>query len=255
MKFTKKICWGFAVVLISHLQYAKVTSNHYKVGLCIVATGRYVTFVEPLIRSAEQHFLKNHDRYFFVFTDHVDQVVKQANVIPIYQKKLGWPYDSMMRCSMYYNNREFMKDMDFLYACDSDMRFVDTVGDEILGDIVATQHPGYVGQRGTYETNQKSLAYIAPHEGACYFAGGFYGGKRDEFLVLNKTIFERIQQDLDHGIMPLWHDESHLNRYLIDHQPTVVLTPSYCFPENWKTTYMPRLLALDKNHAEIRAGN
>lgn len=254
MKFFKSLLY-LVVIFCPQVLHTKLASNQYNVGLAIVATGKYVTFVEPLIRSAEQHFLNRHHRFFFVFTDHVDQVIKQDNVIVIYQKKLGWPYDSMMRCSMYYNARVYMKDMDFLYACDSDMRFVDTVGDEILGDLVATQHPGYIGNRGTYETNQKSLAYIAPHEGTCYFAGGFYGGKRDEFLLLNKTLNERIQADLYQGIMPVWHDESHLNRYLIDHKPTVILTPSYCYPESWKLNYHPRLIALDKNHAEIRSQN
>lgn len=254
MKYMINFLWC-GMLLCCTNEHAKIATNQYKVGLLIVATGRYVTFIEPLIRSAEQHFLKNHQRYFFVFTDHVDQVCKQDNVIAIYQKKLGWPYDSMFRCSMYYSNRDLYNDIDFLYACDSDMRFVDTVGDEILGDLVATQHPGYVGQRGTYEMNSQSLAYVAPREGTCYFAGGFYGGKRDEFIELNKTIFERIQIDLGHGIMPVWHDESHLNRYLIDHKPTVILTPSYCYPESWRLNYHPRLLALDKNHAAIRACN
>ena len=31
-----------------------------------------------------------------------------------------------------------------------------------------------------------------------------------------------------------------------------ILSPSYCYPENWKLKYPKKLLALDKNHDEIR---
>ena len=32
----------------------------------------------------------------------------------------------------------------------------------------------------------------------------------------------------------LRHDESHMNRYLIDNPPSISLTPSYCFAEELK---------------------
>ena len=41
-----------------------------RVGLVIVATGKSIKYVEPLVKSAEQYFLPEHDRKFFVFTDH-----------------------------------------------------------------------------------------------------------------------------------------------------------------------------------------
>ena len=139
-----------------------------------------------------------------------------------------------------------------MFACDADMRFVDTVGDEILGDRVATQHPCYVGRRGTYETNQKSLAYIAPMKASITLPEDFMVARKQEFIILNQTLYERITVDLDNGIMPVWHDESHLNRYFIDFKPTVFLSPSYCYPEDWQLNYHPRLLALNKNHAQMR---
>jgi len=222
----------------------------YKVGLLIVATGRYIEFVEPLVKSAQKHFLTNHDVTYFVFTD--KEPPQLHNIVKIEQHRLGWPYDTMMRYKMYYNAKDQLGQMDYLFACDADMLFVDTVGDEILGKRVATLHPGFIGKRGTYETCPISKAYIPSNDGRFYFAGGFNGGKTQQFLKLCKTVTDNIHIDLKKEIIAVWHDESHINRYYIDNPPTTILTPSSCYPESWDLPYRKRLLALDKNHEEMR---
>ena len=146
----------------------------------------------------------------------------------------------------------FFNDFDYLFAVDADMLFVAPVGSEILSKRVATQHPGFVGKRGTYETNRASAAYVAPQEGKTYFAGGFYGGERESFFSMMETVVANIEQDLHSDYIAIWHDESHLNRYFIDNPPTKILSPSYCYPETWNLPYTKRLLALDKNHHKMR---
>src|ERR1700722_16822462 len=76
----------------------------YKIGLLTVATGKYINFIEPLINSAKKHFCANHEVHYFVFTD--SDIHHASDITFIYQKKLGWPYDSMMRLEMYANNEE-----------------------------------------------------------------------------------------------------------------------------------------------------
>jgi histo-blood group ABO system transferase len=93
---------------------------------------------------------------------------------------------------------------------------------------------------------------VRRREGAHYFAGGFYGGKKDQFLRLIETTSANINKDLAHDFIALWHDESHLNRYFIDQRPTIALDPSYCYPERWDLPFSKRLLALDKNHDKMR---
>lgn len=225
--------------------------KHYNIGLLVVATGRYIEFVAPLIESAEKYFCRNHKVTYFVFTD--GQAPQIPNVVPIFQKRLGWPYDTMMRLPMYAQSADYFKDMDYLFACDADMLFVDEVGDEVLGDLVGTLHPGYVGTKGTYETRSISTAYIGPREGTSYYAGGFNGGKRDEYLKLAATITENIKKDLEKGIIAVWHDESHINRYFASNPPTITLTPSYCYWQGQVTQWHQRLVALSKDHAKYRA--
>jgi len=222
----------------------------HKVGLCIVATGRYYTFAQQLIVSARKHFCKNHNVTYFVFTD--GPIMQAPDVVKIYQKRLGWPYDTLMRDVIYDQYKEKLGQMDYLFATDADMLFVANVGDEVLTSLVATQHPGYIGHRGTYERNQISTAYVRDNEGTYYFAGGFYGGTSQEFLKMVAVITDNIKKDLEKDFIAVWHDESHKNRYFIDNPPTLVLSPSYCYPENWKLPYHKKLLALDKDHAKLR---
>lgn len=249
-------CIGVLLVLICPL--ISVARTQSSVGLLIVATGKYIQWVQPLIDSADTFFLNDCKVTYFIFTD-VQEYLNQEKqfestrqVKILSHKLLGWPHDTMMRPKVYYDYRDEYRGLDYLFALDADMLFVDTVGNEILGDLVATQHPGFVGRRGTYETRSISTAYVRPHEGMCYFAGGFNGGSTEKYLALCKTVTDNIKKDLENNVIAIWHDESHINRYFIDNPPSIVLSPSYCYPESWHLPYRKRLLALDKNHAQVR---
>ncbi len=230
----------------------------YNVGLCVMATGKYIDFVKPLVNSAHKYFCKNHKVTYFIFTE--GQTPQEDSVVKVEQHKLGWPYDTMMRFEVFYKHKELLSKMDYLFCVDADMLFVNDVGDEILSYRVATQSPGFYGKTreelsrlGSYEEkNPESLAYMAPDEGEQYFAGGFYGGSAEEFLHMAYTNSSNIKKDLEKNIIATWHDESHLNRYFYDNKPTLILNPSYCYPERWSLPFDKKLLALDKNHAEMR---
>src|SRR5579863_8472802 len=81
----------------------------YNVGLLIVATGKYIRYVQPLIDSAEKYFCKNHRVTYFVFTD--GEPPKADNIIKLEHKKLGWPYDTMMRLAVYDSYHEILETM------------------------------------------------------------------------------------------------------------------------------------------------
>ena len=234
-------------------------SKKLKIGLLIVATGKYIEFVEPLLKSADKYFFPNHDVTYFVFTD--GKVRPAANVVSIYQEKLAWPYATMMRFGMYADQKNLLKTMDYLYACDADLLFVDTVADEIVSQRVGTLSPGYVGKKGTPETRLQSTAYIKPGTNRYYYAGGFCGGTAQEFLKLAQTIKDNVAADQKNGIIAVWHDESHLNRYLLTNEPTLVLSPSYCYPGYSDSDprrfgpwygYPKKILVLVKDHAQYQ---
>lgn len=223
-----------------------------KVGLLIIATNKYTTFLQKLISSADTYFLKNQEVTYFVFTNQNINLQSNRNVLIIEIEHKDWPWMTLGRYDIFNNSNKTLKEMDYLYYCDVDMLFVDEVSDEILGERVATQHPGYTGVRGTPDTNPMCLAYVDPSEKMQYFAGGFNGGTSEEYLRMCSVLSKNIQTDYSKDIIAIWHDESHMNRYFIDNTPTVILSPSYCYPESVSIPYTKRLLALDKNHEEIR---
>jgi histo-blood group ABO system transferase len=225
-----------------------------KVGLLIIATNKYTDFLSDLITSADEFLLSGFDVEYFVFTDNEDLGIaskRKINVIKTDHKK--WPWMTLGRYKIFERNKEELCGKDYLFYCDVDMLFCDAVGDEILSERVATQHPAFCGGRGTPDTNPESLACVSIFEKMQYFAGGFNGGSSSEYLKMCKKLSDNIDIDKENNVMAIWHDESHMNRYFIDNPPTKVLDPGYCYGESLRPPYKAKLIALDKNHSKIRS--
>lgn len=165
--------------------------------------------------------------------------------------RIGWPDATLYRYHALLE--EDWSGYDYLYLSDADMLWEAPVGD-IFGEIVATEHPGYVGKKDLpYEGRPESTAFVA--KGERYYAGGFVGGEREAFLDLCRKMVFAIDEDAEHGLTAVWHDESHLNRILHDSPPTKVLPPSYSYPDDdsgypWLKHYPRILVALDKTAEE-----
>ena len=153
---------------------------------------------------------------------------------------------------------EELRRCDYVYYVDVDSRFVRPVGAEIFGRLAATIHYGFCdkpAREWTYEYRIDSNAYVAPRERARakhYYAGGFQGGRADQYLDAMRAMDAAITDDERRGVTAWWHDESHWNRYLIDHQPSVELSPDYMCPEAWRPKTQ-RIVIVGKNNREMRA--
>ncbi len=250
----KKAIVLLAVLLVSvfsHAEEEKTESpKKLKVGLLCVATGKYCDLGVKMIETARQYFLPNHDRTFFIFTD--GNVPEAKDIVRIEQKKMGWPNDSMKRFHVYHSHKDLFKDFDYLYTIDADMVFLSEVGDEIIGDLMATRHWGYLDKPGTYCGNKKSRAYVTRSKRANYCCGAFYGGTRENVLAMIETNMRDVDVDLQKNIIPKWHDESYINHYFIDHPPTVLMSPSYCFPQGWDLPFEPKLITIFSKSSELR---
>ena len=225
-----------------------------RIGILIIATNRYNDFVQPLITSADKYLLTGHNVTYYLFTNEDREIISKRKIIINKVEHREWPWMTLGRYSIFEKYSDSLKEMDYLFYIDADMLIVDNVGDEILSDRVATQHPGYAGERGTPETRPQSTACVYPNEEMQYFAGGFNGGTTYEYLKMTKTISNNIRKDTENGIIAVWHDESHMNRYFLNNPPTTILNPSYCVPDNSdETRYERKILAIVKKHEEYRS--
>ena len=230
-----------------------------KILILTIATNKYIQFVERLYDNIEENFLNGHDIQGLLFTEHDVETSDNIKVSQIEHE--DWPMPTLKRYNYFIKEKEFISQFDYCYYFDVDMGIVGKVGDEILGDLVATMHPYqsfYPKEQRTYDRNPQSHAYVPQgKEGELYYAGGFNGGSTEKFLEMSKVIAERVTDDLQRGVIALWHDESQMNRYLIDNPPTLSLTPSYCFAEeqmqNPDYPYEPKIIALKKDHNELRS--
>lgn len=244
-----------------------------KVGMLVMATGKYLSFVLRQVKSANLHLLPNADVTYYVFSDKSslpDPGQDRDNIVLIHHEGLRWPEATLLRFHVYLQHWEEFSSSDYLFALDADMEWVSVVNEEdLFGDVVAALHPGfYLRDHGhissTYENNPRSSAFVPDHERTSYFAGGFYGGRTQRVREILKGCYDLVEADRKWNYIAVWHDESYLNRYFKTNPPSRILTPEFVYPEppvdqNFPTLHypvqiMPKLYALNKNHAEMREG-
>jgi len=229
-----------------------------EIGILYICTGKYCIFWKKFYENAEKFLFTelNHKKHYFVFTDakHI-AYESQSNVTKIFQEKLCWPYATLYRFKMFLNVIYFLEKMDYLYFFNSNMKFVDFVGNDILPTelrpLVFAIHPGFFDKNindFTYERNPKSLAYIPLNEGIGYYGGGLNGGRTDRYLLMVKVLNLQIEQDERNNIIAVWHDESYLNRYAYEHDSEILkLSPAYLYPDGWELPFEKKIMVLDKS--------
>ncbi|WP_115056171.1 family 6 glucosyltransferase [Helicobacter mustelae] len=222
------------------LALPKSSPTCYKIAILYICTGAYSIFWQDFYDSAKVHLLPAHRLTYFVFTDADSLYAEEASdVRKIYQENLGWPFNTLKRFEMFLGQEEALREFDFVFFFNANCLFFQHIGDEFLPieeDILVTQHYGFRDASPecfTYERNPKSLAYVPFGKGKAYVYGSTNGGKAGAFLALVRTLQERIQEDLSRGIIAIWHDESHLNAYIIDHPNYKMLDYGYGFPEGY----------------------
>lgn len=240
----------------------------FKVALCCICLNPpYWPYAKDMIIGARQFFLPGHKVDYFLWSDMPDTDYG-ATVFPT--EPVEWPLPTLLRHSLFLQQEEKLREYDYVFYCDVDMRFVNVVGDEILGEgLTAAQHPMYAFRKEfwpPYEPNEKSASYIKrpgkiiiengkPRFMPLYYAGGLQGGKTEFWISAMKEMKKMVEKDFMINYIPIWNDESVWNKYLSENPPSVVLSPSYIYPDSlieeyykklWGCDYQPKLITLTK---------
>lgn len=240
-----KTPWGAPIVWgdtqTAAWRRAKFAQREVHTGLIALVVGTYAHFLEGFLSSAETHFLPGQTVTYYILTDNpriLDPPKKlrpkrELKVVPIAELP-GWDRLYLRRMALL---ADVIKDTignkaDYVFCADIDQEFVAPVGEEIFGDLVATLHPELYGRprRGfPYEEEDDSSACVQEDEGDYYYTSELYGGLVSEVFKLARACSLLILKDQANGVTARGQEESYLNRYLINHRPTCVLSPEY----NW----------------------
>lgn len=254
-----------------------------KIALLFVClNNQYWPYLRDVITDCDNNFLTNrklgHTVDYFSWTDMPEDVTYGATVFPT--ESVSWPSPTLMRYHMFLQQEEKLKDYDYIFYLDADMRVVSPIGNEILGEgLTMAEHPMYAFQRSYYaplEPNPESSAFTkrlgmvaVDDDGKQWFkplyaAGGFQGGKAKDFIEAMKSMKNTIDRDIGKNYIAIWNDETHWNKYLSEYKGHLtVLSPSYVYPDSlikeyyeprWGKSYVPKIITLTKPFTVSKEG-
>ncbi len=216
-----------------------------KVGVIFIGLGKYFgAFFSDYRCSVDRFLLPGRHKRLYVVTDPANAGCETLRDPDVYTavvedpELLKWPMPTLLRfefiCNMAVDLRRETSQVVFL---DADCCLCTEIEQDDLfppdASLFAVQHPWCLDQVGCFERNPESRAFVHPEQddNTTYWQACFWGGAREAVLRLSRELDRRIKADLAEGIIALWHDESHLNRYLIDHKQQVhTLGPEYACP-------------------------
>ena len=209
-----------------------------KIGILYICTGIYELFWKDFYLSSEKHFIPEAEKEYWVFTDakHIYDM-ERNNVHVVYQENLGWPGNTLFRFKMFKQCLDEYDICDYLFFCNANLLVMKPIHKDVLANdrLIVVQHPGFwrkLSDSLPYDRNPECNAYIPMGEGDVYVMGGLNGGPTDIYKKMIMELDLAIKEDFDKGIIALWHDESHINKYIQSH-PYKLLDPGYGYPQGW----------------------
>jgi len=236
-----------------------------KVGVIFIGTGDYLNFLPNFYESVMKNFLPGIDKNILVFTDGILNDTPEE-IIHFKHDHQPWPQITLMRFETLYQQRETLKKFDWIIFLDADTIVVDTVTPEDLftdKPLIGVHHPcHFLGMPphnsppGAFETRKDSYAGVDSNDDiSTYYQGCVWGGKTPEVLDMIEFLTHKINDEYENGVVAVWHDESHLNKYYSEHKSMVhTLHPSFAFPEVFKSfcEFKPKIVHLSKNNSEYQ---
>ncbi len=210
------------------------------------------------------------EKQYFLFTDSNPPPFRQVIHIP--KVRRGFPIDPLHQYHYIMEVKEQVETLgsDLCYYLDVDSQVVAKIGRAFLPTpeqpLIAVSHPGYYdGVRGIpssnpslpFERREASTACVSRREKTPqYVCGAVQGGFTNAFFEASQSMRHSVDSDNQRGIIAIYHDESHWNRYVLSHPDRVkILPPDYCYPIEYARRLRhcrPKIVAIKKDHDFFR---
>ena len=223
-----------------------------KIAILYIGIGDYVMFWKEFYLSCERNFLPNCEKEYYVFTD-AEIIYAEDNpaVYKFFQKNLGWPGNTLFRFNIFEREIDNYGQYDYIFFVNANAKVEREIGEEILAEkkLIVAQHPAFWSKSPNeypYDRNKDSMAYIPYGMGTDYVMGAFNGGSSEAYIEMIRTLANNTNIDWGKNIVALWHDESHLNKYILSHSYKL-LSPEYVYPQGWyRFPFECKILLRDK---------
>ena len=175
------------------------------------------------------------EKHYYVFTDQTT-ITPSDRVEVFHQDDMGWPCNSLLRFKMFCRIKDRLSVNDYLFFFNANAKIVTPVTaqeilpmDEDFSALCIETDP----EKMSHERRPESAACVPLGSTKYYYSGALNGGKVQPYLILLESCNTIVDTDLRNGIMPIWHDESVINKFLSDKR-VKVMTRVMGKPANWK---------------------
>lgn len=208
------------------------------IAVLYICIGRYSVMWQEFYESAKKNLFNEENVHYYVFTDTEELLsLKYGDVTFIREKDYGWPGNTLYRFRMFTKIVDEIAKSDYTYFFNANACFVKPISEELIprdgNNLIMAQHFKMQGLNPieyTYDRNKKSKAYVPWGNGRDYVQACFIGGTGKEIAKMSTELAKNIEIDDNNGVIAKWHDESHVNHYIIDKKYTL-LPYSYVYPE------------------------
>jgi len=152
----------------------------------------------------------------------------EPGTVHVHHEDLGWPKASLLRYHAFLRQADLLSQYKQVMYMDADMLAVTPISmDELRTDrILPVVHPCF--PPNSFERRPESTAFVSGNR--TYYQTCLVVGATRPFLDMCEAIVGNIDIDSSRGIVACNYDESHYNRYLVDHPPAIVLSPTFAYP-------------------------
>lgn len=210
-----------------------------KIAMIYICTWNYDVFWNDFYISSEKNFLPDCEKHYFVFTDS-KKIISTDNITVIHQEKKEWPFSAFSKFDYILSIKKDLESFDYIYLFNANT----IIKNEVLSidflpnfktKLIWVKHIWFLDKSNLffpYERNNESKAFIRFNYWYNYYFSATSWWYINDYLKLCETCKNRFEEDYKKNIIPIWHDESYINRYFYENNNILMkLEPKYGCPE------------------------